>query len=376
MVETGLCCARLGVGPRLLPFMNVRVRVFGALIWGSSVLVAGRALAEPTTEELSLARQSFKEAVTLEGEQKWVEATAKLRRALVVKDTPGLRFHLAHCEEKQGLLVAAAADYDRALELLAQGAKAPDVQKLLAPAAADVKSRIPRLTLEIPADVASPTVVIDGKAAVPSELTQGQALDPGNHEVRVAASGRSPFVRELMLKEGDQVTLRAELPEAPAAHGTSGVPKAARTSAPAMVSVPATHTPSAHASAEPYLLVGEAVITAAGLALGVGYAVAASSAGDRVTSAQSQIDHSASTGSSACAMPSSSVDNLCADLRGAIDEHDRDTTLSTVGFVTAGVGAAALVTTALFYPSGRERKSGVSVQPVLSLGRVGLRGSF
>jgi len=356
--------------------MDVRMRVSGGLIFFASLLLAGRGLAEPTPEELSSARQSFKDAVALEADQKWVEATAKLRQALAVKETPGLRFHLAHCEEKQGMLLEAAADYDRATELIGQGAKAPDVQKLLAPASAEVKSRIPRLTLEIPSEVTDPGVWLDGKAALPSEVIQGQPLNPGRHELRVIASGRTPFVRELTLKEGDQVTVRADLPETrPLAAAPSEGPRPL-TSAPSAIGPTSAPKRYVHASAKPYLLAGEAVVTVAGLALGIGYAVAASSANDRVTSAQNQIDRSSSTDASACTMPNGPLGNACGNLRSAIDDHDRDTTLSSVGFISAGVGAAAFLTTVLVYPSAREPKSGVAVQPVLSLGRVGLRGSF
>ncbi len=334
-------------------------------------------MAEPTKDELSSARHAFQEAVALEGEHKWSEATAKLQAAVAVKDTPGLRFHLAHCEEQQGLLLEAAADYDRALDLITHGAKAPDVQKLLAPASADVKKRAPRLTVEIPADVANASVLMDGRPALPSELAQGQMLNPGTHELRVSAPLRTPFVRTLSLKEGDRASVLVELPlgrqgtpviaPVPPASVASPTPRAADSSAP--------HR-SSRVSAKPYLLVGETALTAAGLAIGIGYAVAASSASKRVSSAQSQIDGASSSTSSACSMPSASIGTACADLRSAIDEHDRDTTLSVVGFVGAGVGAAALVTTALLYPSAKAHTSGVSLEPTLSLGRVGIVGSF
>lgn len=356
--------------------MTVRARASGTLFLLTCLLSSGRALAQPSSNELNSARQAFKDAVALEGEHKWVEAAAKLHEALAVKDTPGLRFHLAHCEEQQGMLLEAAADYDRATELIAHGAKAPDVQKLLAPASADVKNRIPRLTVEIPPDVASVAVLLDGKAALPSELAQGQLLDPGAHELRVSSPQRAPFARSLSLKEGDRVSVRVELPLV-----GNGAPVIAPVPAPSAASSgPAVDASTPHTSrkstAKPYLLVGEAVLTAAGLGLGIGYAVAASSAKDRVTSAQSQIDHASPTESSACSMPSTGIGAACADLRSAIDEHDRDSTISVVGFVGAGVGAAALITTALVFPSAHESASGVTVEPTVSLGSVGLRGRF
>ena len=354
--------------------MNVHARAFATVFLLSSLLTAGRALAEPSTDELTTARHSFEEAVALEGEQKWAEAIAKLHQALTIKDTPGLRFHLAHCEERQGLLLEAAADYDRATELIQRGAKAPDVQKLLAPASADVKKRAPRLTVELPADVTNPVVLLDGKPAAPSELAQEQLLNPGAHELRVSAAGRKSFVRQLSLKEGDHSSIQVDLPES-IAPTPSPVPVANGGALTPIVDANAP-APRARASAKPYLLAGEAVITAAGLALGIGYAVAASSAQDRVASAQSRIDHAVAANSSACSMPGAALGGACADLRSAIDDHDRDTTLSAVGFIGAGVGAAALLTTALVFPSSHARTSELTLEPTFSWGRLGIRGRF
>src|SRR5262245_45898151 len=91
--------------------------VAGAL----TVLCPVTALAEPTATELAVARRLFAEAVDLEHDERWELAASKLRDALAIKDTPGLRFHLAHCEEKRGHLVEAMLNYDRASELIAAG---------------------------------------------------------------------------------------------------------------------------------------------------------------------------------------------------------------------------------------------------------------
>ena len=355
-----------------------RARSFEAVLLCGAVLWAGAAHAEPSPTEISMARQAFESAVALEADQKWVEATLKLRQALAIKDTPGLRFHLAHCEEQQGQLVEAALDYDRASELLSQGAKAPDVQKLLASAGAELKPRIPRVTVEIPSDVSNPVAQLDGKAFAPSELALGLALNPGSHQLKVSARDRSPFDREFSLKEGDQISIRAELKSnalPPSALGATPAPQSAQpgASAPVVAAKPA--AAPRKPSAKPFLLLGESAVAVAGLALGVGYAVAESSARSRVEAAQSRIDLAANGDGSACITPGS-LSSTCQDLRTAINDHDRDATVSTVGFVCAGVAAAALFTTWLAYPSPAVDSAGPSVEPVIALGRVGLRGRF
>jgi len=297
-----------------------------------------------------------------------------LRAALTVKDTPGLRFHLAHCEEEQGQLVEASLDYDRASELLRQGAKAPDVQKLLVPASADLKRRIPRVSVEIPSDVPNPTAQIDGKPYAPSELALGQTLNPGQHQLSVSALGRDPFVSMFTLKEGDQVSIRVELKDTPRATRAMPQPPTSGPRVPVR-SASAPPAPSGNAtSPKLYLMIGESAVTVAGIALAVGYSVAEASARDRIQADQSQIDHAAQ-GDGACGSPDSALSATCANLRASIAVHDRDVTGKTVGFVCAGVGAAALLTTWLVYPS-HTQSAGLSVQPVVALGRVGLLGQF
>jgi hypothetical protein len=257
--------------------MTLRSRSWTALLLGGVALTARVAHADPSPTEIAAAKQAFESAVTLEADQKWVDASAKLRVALAIKDTPGLRFHLAHCEERQGFLVEAALDYDRASELLKQGAKAPDVQKLLVPASAELKRRIPRVTVQIPTDAVSPVAELDGKAYAPSELALGETLNPGPHQLKVSATGRSPFENSFSLKEGDQIAIVAELPayQRPVGGAAAVGAPAARSAAQAPVpraDSAASGRSGAGASARLYLLVGESAVTVAGLALGIGYA--------------------------------------------------------------------------------------------------------
>ena len=123
-------------------------------------------------------------------------------------------------------------------------------------------------------------------------------------------------------------------------------------------------------------MIGESVLTAAGLGVGIGFAVARASAAESADSAKALVDKGAQGNPAACAMPEGDVAYACDDLSAALAHRDRASTLSTVGFVTAGVGAAALVSTWLFYPSPRAHAAGFSVTPVAGLGRVGVLGRF
>jgi hypothetical protein len=358
--------------------MSFRTRSLKVFSLCFVALGARAAHADPSAAQISAARQAFETAVALEADQKWAAATLKLHQALAIKDTPGLRFHLAHCEERQGLLVEASLDYDRASELLRQGANAPDVQKLLVRASAQLALRIPHVTVEIPSDVPNPIAELDGKAYAPSELSLGQALNPGAHQLNVLANGWIPYAASFALKEGDSLSLRADLKRADAprpAVANTPAPPPTRPSVSAGIGSSKSAAPQ-RASRKLYWIAGESAVTLAGLALGIGYGLAQSSARERMQAAQSQIDQATAGNAGACSSPNPSLSGTCADLRTAIDEHARDRTVSTVGFACAGVGAAALLTTWLAYPNSGGQTSGPSIQPVVAFGRIGLQGRF
>ncbi|HET7539287.1 MAG TPA: hypothetical protein VFK05_05425 [Polyangiaceae bacterium] len=360
--------------------MTFRMRSLASLFASAALLLPQVARAEPSPTEISAAKRAFEGALSAEAEGRWADAASKLREAIAVKDTPGLRFHLAHCETELGQLVEAALEYDRALELLRAGANAPDVQKLLAPARAELLQRLPRLILELPADVPVPLISIDKQPYPASELALGVPLNPGRHEVLVQAAGRHPFERALSLKEGDRIALPVVLAvaavpstESETSRASEPVPDASSSSS----SNGAAERPKGGASsAKLYLMIGESVLTAAGLGVGIGYAVARGSATDRITAAQASIDTKPGDHSTACETPAEDLVGDCSDLNAAVDDHDRAVLLSQIGFVTAGVGAAALLTTWLFYPSPRARASGVSLSPMAGLGRIGVFGRF
>ena len=359
--------------------MTFRTRSLASLLACAGLFAAQGAQAEANATEISAAKQAFDSALAAEAEQRWADAALKLREAVAVKDTPGLRFHLAHCETELGRLVEASLEYDRALDLMRQGAKAKDVQKLLGPARSALLLRIPRLTLEIPADLQAPLIAIDNRRYPPSEAALGVPLNPGLHLLRVQATGRRAFERALNLKEGDQIAVTVTLALSPSPGGPGGDERASEPPPPPRQASAGSVSPppeSSVSSAKLYLMIGESVLTAAGLGVGIGYAVVRGAASDRVASAQAIIDDATAGGAASCDKPDSDLLGACSDLNAAAVDHDRAAMLSQVGFVTAGVGAVALVTTWLVYPSAQPRASGFSAQAVVGVGRLGVVGRF
>jgi hypothetical protein len=195
----------------------------------SAAVAPGPETAAPRS--LERARSLFAEAVDLEAGQQWLEASEKLREVLAIRETSGVRFHLAYCLENHGALVAALDNYRRAAQLNAAD-PAEDVAVLLEPALERVALRVPRLTLEVDAPAAE--LVIDGVAY---PLHEPLLLDPGPHVIEVMAPGFIPGRRKVTLIEAERRTLvveldplpprRAAIPEPVAATADRSLPRTA-----------------------------------------------------------------------------------------------------------------------------------------------------
>lgn len=305
---------------------------------------AARAAEEPTASELAQARKLFRQARTLQTQKKWEEAAGKLRSAIAIKETPGLRYHLAICEEEAGHLVEAVVELDRAAELIELGQKAADVEKLLPTARKRLQQRTPTLTLKIPAELTELQVQLDGRAfkGPPREPIP---LNPGVHRVRIEAEGREPFDAAPTLEEGEREELVVKLPQAAAA------PKPENPRPPEKREAKPSTQSEEGGSALPWVLLGEGAVVVAGVLVGVGYQLQASSAGDELDEADDAIATAAPGESNPCA--AASDPGLVSDCRQRdelADEESTAQTLMLVGYGAAGVGALAMLGTWLLWP--------------------------
>jgi hypothetical protein len=340
------------------------------------LLCAGPALADPPRTEIATARRLFTEAEALREAGRWADAAAKLREALALKETPGLRFHLAHCEAELGHLVAALAEYDRARELIRAGVRAPDVEALLEPARAAVRALTPTLAVRVAPDLRDVHVTLDGREVPAGELAGSLPLDPGAHSLAVEATDRERWTLELRLAEGEarvlEPTLSPSSPPPPALRASVGrVPAAVRREderAPA-------HRGGLGVRAA--VLTGESMLTVAGVVFGIAYLVQDGSLATRVARDQAQIDAdfpAYRAGHDACSSVTPGPP-ACADLAAALDDRARDRTFVLIGFASAGVGAASLVATWLAWPAeGAAHGLHARLQP--TPGGAVLRGTF
>ncbi len=335
------------------------------------------AKAEPSAAEVAVARRLFKEATRLEEEKLWDQAEAKLMQAIAIKETPGLRYHLAFCLEQQGKLVDAMVDYDRADELIRGGVKAQDVAKLVVLARESLKERIPTLTVIVPEGVQDVEIQVDGRKI--SNAVAGQPLpqNPGNHSVEVTAPGRKAFTQEVRLGEKEKRELNVVLPKDTASAAPS---PAADSHAPESDSGTLS-TDSSGWSPRTWVLVGEAAVVAAGLGLGIFATLDKAKARDEVDAAEAERDSRGTrSGDGACDNPEPEDESACEQLPGLRDQVDDAGTLQTVGIATAGVGlVAGLVTILVWKPksaSEAQRLPRLYAAPTRGGGFVGLGGSF
>jgi hypothetical protein len=190
-----------------------------ALAWlGGSVCGSRSAAAAPTSggghssQELQAARELFASAEADEDAGRWDVALDKLHRVLATKDTAGVRYHVALCEERLGRLASAEAEYAVA-ETSARAEQARDVLTLVGKKRADLAPRVPHVTVRVLPQRAAADVSIDGIGARAGEAT---AVNPGSHEVVVVPDdGRSPSKTPFAIGDGETKTVDVMLAPAP-----------------------------------------------------------------------------------------------------------------------------------------------------------------
>jgi hypothetical protein len=181
---------------------------------------------EEASSDVRADRALFDEALEDEKASRWSDALRKLRRILTRRETASLRYHLALCEEKSGLLASAHRDYMRAIEL-AHATSGPNRKVIIERSGEALKSltpRTPQLGVRVLGSAVAPRARLDGEPFSLEPTGAPVMVDPGPHTLEVSAPGHKTFRRSFVLKEHESYTLSVPLdPEAPAAPG--GVPR-------------------------------------------------------------------------------------------------------------------------------------------------------
>lgn len=262
------------------------------------------------------------------------QVVEKVRGALELQETPSLSAELARCEALQGELVAALAHYDRSVELSGRGEQDPELLERIRLEREALRQRIPSVSVHVPPWVPIERAEVDGQRVSLIALRNRVYLDPGPHRLEIVTPAAPPAVTEFELAEGEHRLVDAEAMGPPR-------PPIAFPSAPVPSRLPA----ESERSSRDWVLVGEAALSVAALAVGVGYAVAAASASDRSASVRSGIRQGTPL-KSACVDPAVELTGPCAELRDAEGDESRYADIATAGFFAAGVGAIGTLCTA------------------------------
>ena len=167
----------------------------------------GSALALPQGGDARLvqAREKFVAAERDEDGARWPDALAKLREVAAVRLTPGVRYHIALCEEHVGQLTAALRDYTEA-EREARSEGAEDVLSLVGARIADVDARTPRVAIRV-TDAAGLVVRLDGEPIDRTVAGDAVRADPGEHRLEAEAPDRGTSAARVALHERDAVAV-------------------------------------------------------------------------------------------------------------------------------------------------------------------------
>ena len=324
--------------PRALPFVLVAFGVAG---------LEGVALAsDPVAEAL------FQEGRRAAQAHDWALACRKFQESLDKERAPGTMLNLADCEANSGKLTDAAKHFEVAAGMYQQGDwRVADAKRRKSA----VEQRLPVLTLRLdPSIPAGAQVERDGTPVEQSMLGSPIPMDPGEHVLTVRAPGHEATRRTVRLDEGEQLELNLtagasqfEGAQAAPAHEVQGA-------RPSSSGGGAGGSPMRMAA-----LVGFGV-GAVGLGLGI--------AGGVITlNAKSTVDNPANCSPQYCNQAG----------RDAESRGKTWGTVSTAGFIMAGLGAATGTTLWILSPSDSRKTAGTfSVHPLVGGAAVGWDGGF
>jgi len=315
--------------------VNIPFVFFFAPFLIASGWVAHVAAADPEpseTQKLSEARSAFVDGRKFMERGEWEQAEKAFLFAAEVKNTPGLRYYVASCQEQAGRLLDAFASYEEAARLMKEQ-PAADVEALIPVAIERVRSALPQVAVQ--GAPAGATALVDGRA-----LARALAgpVDPGEHQIRVEAEGFLPWEGSVTLAPGEAEVVEVEMKPV-------GQPE----EEPVNVSSETIELPAESSAYRPVVFWGSVGVGVASLGLGVFGLIHRSSGSAAASEASIAVDSASGGSASACASPSGDLARQCTKLQDGIDKKDLGTLLMVTGFAGAGVGAASALLTHFFW---------------------------
>lgn len=317
-------------------------------------------------EELpAQARELYKAGVAAYDSGDYAKAAEHFRECYELVSHPDTLFNLAKAELKLGEEVLAARHL-RELLTLHRTAATPDMRSFAERQLGELERKLGRLQIVVTPEDA--VVLVDGKEVGKSPLADPVYVEPGEHSVVAKKQGFREGSKSASVLKGALANVTLELSSDTQAMPGSGI---GGTDGPADanggVDTSSTNTRT-------IVLVTGAALTVVGLGVGIGFAIDAGSSRDKEKELGAEVENK--LGPSGC---SGSSDSLCAELADTVDHTDRSRMLSTVGFIGAGVFAAATVATYFLWQEDKPRESanGLKLHPLVgSTKGMALTGTF
>lgn len=307
---------------------------------------------------LDQARTAFVEGRELLSQEKWSEAGERFAFAARAKNTPGLRYYVGYCREKEGKLLAALEQYQLAAELL-EVEPAGDVQELVEEAIPRLEKEMPRLVVQGVPEGAK--LWIDGRER--SLDGKEYQLDPGKHAVLVKASGYYELQEAVSVKRGATAILKVRLRLLPNLLADQDAPPSDDELNVSSVN----HGRRA-------VLWGSVAAGGVGLGLGIAGVVVRGNGQADADFFGGEVDRVADEENSSCYSPASfELAYYCDELSSAVKKQERGTSLMIAGFSLAGVGVLGATLTMLLWPEAGLGDSSSSASRSARIGSVELK---
>jgi hypothetical protein len=298
-----------------------------------SALTNGEAGAHPRIlSDVASQRQAAdlrKKANALAGKGDLEGALVAYKSSLELDETCGAAANLGALELQLGKHRDAAEHLSLATQVCEGDSQDPTLAKALVDRLGQARAKVG--TIKIHVGINNLKVWVDGREV--DRLDLGATyVDPGSHAVSATSNGSAVDQKTVTVNAGAVVEVELG-PSAPAAT----VPRTA------FPSSPQPETPAPPTKSPAVLVTGGALATT-GVALGIGFTVAANDRYSQGIAARNALV--AKSGPAACGVQGNAVP--CASLRGVWQDHDTFTDVAFWSFLAAGAVAAGAVTYAVW----------------------------
>jgi hypothetical protein len=178
--------------------------------------LAGRAGAEPTPAQRTLADALFDEGRVLMAQNRAAEACPKFAESYSLDPSPGTLLNLGLCHEKEGKLASAYSELGESLSN-AQRDRRPEREKLAREHLAAIEPRLSRLTVSVAAaavDTPGLEVKLDGVVLNKPAWGVATPVDAGSHVASASAPGKRSWTETVTIA-AERDARRVEVPVLP-----------------------------------------------------------------------------------------------------------------------------------------------------------------